>query len=407
MELAVPIPTAPKDRIVSLTSKLIPLSLLFLTTLLMFSRIHFFNNNINIFPQLSYTHHLQPSLVLSGMNDPTHRYPFTCHGSGNILKIQHAAAAPETVLHGSLDKNHCQEVHVANAEFKQFWDAVGNWKYTHYARGNCDSAFDTKDSITHDKNWPTAILIKKGKSSVVGGVDKKNVKVLHEESKDHCSEVHIPKKVYKAFWADKGWSFKGYAHGKCERTWNTKDTVTHDAKYKGVTYVKKGRNKVLTFFLGTAIDTDTVLHEESKAHCSEVHIPASVKKAFWADKSWSFKSYSNGECESAWTTEDSITRDAKYKDVTYIKKGKGKPTPTTSVVLHAASKAHCAEVHIPGSIYSSFWADKGWSFKGYKHGECESTWNTEDKVTHDTKYKGVTYVKKGRKTFLRSDPANA
>ena len=50
------------------------------------------------------------------------------------------------------------------------------------------------------------------------------------------------------------------------------------------------------------------------------------------------------------------------------------------------------------TTHKAFMADKGWSFKGYKLGDCEATWNTKEKVTRDTKYKGVYYVKRGKKT---------
>ena len=97
------------------------------------------------------------------MNDPSHTYPFHCHGTGNqatlFVKVDrwsadtncksdkdcpgsycmddptktkpfncHAEApSGETVLYSVINRNHCQEVHVANSQFKGFWDAVGNW----------------------------------------------------------------------------------------------------------------------------------------------------------------------------------------------------------------------------------------------------------------------------------------
>ena len=116
------------------------------------------------------------------MNDPTKARPFNCHAE---------APSGETILYSVINRNHCQEVHVATSQFKGFWDAVGNWvrstidnsfllidltfasffcflcffppqKYAHYARGECPPQFNTKDSIKPDVNWPTAIVIKKG-----------------------------------------------------------------------------------------------------------------------------------------------------------------------------------------------------------------------------------------------------
>ena len=93
----------------------------------------------------------------------------------------------------------------------------------------CDVAAGTCDQAGK-KSYPFMIT-----------VDRKKAKVLHVESKAHCSEVHIPAKEYKAFMADKGWSLKAYKRGNCEATWNSKEQVTRDAKYKGVYYVKRGK----------------------------------------------------------------------------------------------------------------------------------------------------------------------
>ena len=106
---------------------------------------------------------------------------------------------------------------------------------------NCDAA---ESNGCQSSGTATAVM-----KLLRGGdvVDRKKEKVLHAESKTHCNEVHVPKSEYKAFMADKGWSFKGYKLGDCEATWNTKEKVTRDTKYKGVYYVKRGKKTSTVF----------------------------------------------------------------------------------------------------------------------------------------------------------------
>ena len=299
------------------------------------------------------------------MNDPSHSYPFHCHGSGDQalfamvtncksdkdcplsycmndptkstpFNCHNAAPSGEIVLNGMLDKNHCQEVHVANSQFKSFWAAVGNWKYAHYARGECASKFNTKDSIKHDVDWPTAIVIKKGEAATLfAAVVNKMEKVLHAESKTHCNEVHVPKSEYKAFMADKGWSFKDYKTGDCEATWNTKEKVTRDTKYKGVYYVKKGKKtslrKIITKEQAEHIirptspnaDNETISHAyPDKNHCLEIHVPTLEYLNYWrAVGKWKFPNVIDGYCEDKYNSNDSVKPDKIFPDVTYIKMG--------------------------------------------------------------------------------------
>ena len=319
------------------------------------------------------------------MNDPSHSYPFHCHGSGNQalfamvtncksdkdcplsycmndptkstpFNCHNAAPSGEIVLNGMLDKNHCQEVHVATSQFKSFWAAVGNWKYAHYARGECASKFNTKDSIKHDVDWPTAIVIKKGEAATlfaavatVDGPDCSDNKCLYvitnptsPEGKQHCLELDNPPGTAGGYWAEKGWKYTSppWTQGKCDRNrFNFVNKETQDLDgFAGVVFWRLG---------------------------------IQVYEA---------------------------TLNTKEKGVYYVKRGKKTVDHKKEKVLHAESKTHCNEVHVPRSEYKAFMADKGWSFKGYKLGDCEATWNTKEKVTRDTKYKGVYYVKRGKKT---------
>ena len=106
---------------------------------------------------------------------------------------------------------------------------------------NCDAA---ESNGCQSSGTATAVM-----KLLRGGdvVDRKKEKVLHAESKTHCNEVHVPKSEYKAFMADKGWSFKDYKTGDCEAAWNTKEKVTRDTKYKGVYYVKRGKKTSTVF----------------------------------------------------------------------------------------------------------------------------------------------------------------
>ena len=296
------------------------------------------------------------------MNDPSHSYPFHCHGSGNQalfamvtncksdkdcplsycmndptkstpFNCHNAAPSGEIVLNGMLDKNHCQEVHVATSQFKSFWAAVGNWKYAHYAHGECASKFNTKDSIKHDVDWPTAIVIKKGEAATLfAAVVNKMEKVLHAESKTHCNEVHVPKSEYKAFMADKGWSFKDYKTGDCKAAWNTKEKVTRDTKYKGVYYVKKGKKTSLRKIItkeqiirptSPNADNETISHSyPDKNHCTEIHVPTIEYLNYWRTVGkWKFPNVIDGYCPDKYNSNDSVKPDKTFPDVTYVKMG--------------------------------------------------------------------------------------
>merc|ERR1711881_251154 len=59
--------------------------------------------------------------------------------------------------------------------------------------------------------------------------------------KNHCDELHVPVSEYKAFWAAEGnWKFPSFKKGMCQAPFTTKDSVTHDAKFKSVYVIKKG-----------------------------------------------------------------------------------------------------------------------------------------------------------------------
>lgn len=279
------------------------------------------------------------------MNDPSHTYPFHCHGTGNqatlFVKVDrwsadtncksdkdcpgsycmddptktkpfncHAEApSGETVLYSVINRNHCQEVHVANSQFKGFWDAVGNWKYAHYARGECPPQFNTKDSIKHDVNWPTAMVIKKGIAASFLRNDPTNGNECCGVPCDDTSECSAN-------------MFCCPNHHECmdTSTGSTEGPNCDAARDNGCQ--STGTAEAVMKVLRGDHKKAKVLHVESKTHCSEVHIPASEYKAFMADKGWSLKAYKRGNCEAAWNNKEQVTRDAKYKGVYYVKRGK-------------------------------------------------------------------------------------
>jgi len=95
------------------------------------------------------------------MNDPTKTAPYTCHGGGSVIKHR-------------VDKNHCVELYIPEADYSKFWNAVGNWKYAGYKSGKCPAPFNTIDSTTHDSDDHSVTIVKRGiaKKATFSGDDK-------------------------------------------------------------------------------------------------------------------------------------------------------------------------------------------------------------------------------------------
>jgi hypothetical protein len=202
------------------------------------------------------------------------------------------------------------------------------WSFKDYKTGDCEATWNTKEKVTRDTKYKGVYYVKKGKKTV----DPKKEKVLHAESKTHCNEVHVPKSEYKAFMADKGWSFKDYKTGDCEAAWNTKEKVTRDTKYKGVYYVKKGKKTSLRKIItkeqiirptSPNADNETISHSyPDKNHCTEIHVPTLEYIKYWRDVGkWMFPNVIDGYCPDKYNSNDSVKPDKIFPDVTYIKMG--------------------------------------------------------------------------------------
>ena len=84
------------------------------------------------------------------MNDPTKTPPYTCHGGTDVVK------------HYTIDKNHCGELYVPQAEFDTWWASDGNWKFPTATAGKCQPPYTTIDSTTADKAHPEISYVKRG-----------------------------------------------------------------------------------------------------------------------------------------------------------------------------------------------------------------------------------------------------